>query len=135
MLELENIIITSVLSLVVSFVIIAFIFLENKKNKNFNNELNESFSDLKQQNIILRSEIDELRGGLLNMGKRILQLEQTSQELSQNQQELQYNDPDSKMYSRAVKMVELGAQLDEVMKECELPRAEAELLLSLHQQK
>jgi len=133
---LENIaIITSVLSLVVSFVIISFLFLENKKNKSCNKELNKKFSELKQQNIIIRSEIDELRGGLLNMGKRILQLEQTSQELSQNQQELQYSDPDSKMYSRAVKMVELGAQLDEVMKECELPRAEAELLLSLHQQK
>ena len=69
------------------------------------------------------------------MGKRILQQEKLSQELSENQQALQYSDPDSKMYSRAVKMVELGAQLDEVMKECELPRAEAELLISLHQQK
>jgi len=112
-----------------------FLFLNNKKSKDTDNELNKRFSDLKQQNTILRSEIDELRFGILNMGKRILQLEHTSQELSQNQQELQYSDPDSKMYSRAVKMVELGAELDEVMKECELPRAEAELLLSLHQQK
>ena len=29
------------------------------------------------------------------------------------------------------KMVELGADLDEVMSECELPQAEAELLISL----
>ena len=28
-------------------------------------------------------------------------------------------------------MVELGADLDEVMSECELPQAEAELLISL----
>ena len=32
---------------------------------------------------------------------------------------------------RAAKMVELGADLDEVMNECELPKAEAELLISL----
>jgi cell division protein FtsB len=139
LLELENIliilIIVTILSLVLSFSIITFLFLSNKKDKVLNSDLDKKFSDLKQQNTILRSEIDELRGGLLNMGKRILQQEQVSQELSQNQQELQFSDPDSKMYSRAVKMVELGAQLDEVMKECELPRAEAELLLSLHQQK
>lgn len=139
LLELDNIliilIIVTILSLVLSFSIITFLFLSNKKDKVLNSDLDKRFSDLKQQNTILRSEIDELRGGLLNMGKRILQQEQVSQELSQNQQELQFSDPDSKMYSRAVKMVELGAQLDEVMKECELPRAEAELLLSLHQQK
>jgi len=139
LLELENIliilIIITILSLVLSFSIITFLFLSNKKDKVLNSNLDKRFSDLKQQNTILRSEIDELRGGLLNMGKRILQQEQVSQELTQNQQELQFSDPDSKMYSRAVKMVELGAQLDEVMKECELPRAEAELLLSLHQQK
>jgi len=139
LLELENIliilIIITILSLVLSFSIITFLFLSNKKDKVLNSDLDKRFSDLKQQNTILRSEIDELRGGLLNMGKRILQQEQVSQELTQNQQELQFSDPDSKMYSRAVKMVELGAQLDEVMKECELPRAEAELLLSLHQQK
>lgn len=133
---MENIlIILTILTLVLSFSIIAFLFLSNRKGKVINSNLDKRFSDLKQQNTILRSEIDELRGGLLNMGKRILQQEKLSQELSENQQALQYSDPDSKMYSRAVKMVELGAQLDEVMKECELPRAEAELLLSLHQQK
>lgn len=133
---MENILlILTIISLVFSFSIIVFLFLSNKKVKILNSDLNKRFSDLKQQNTILRSEIDELRGGLLNMGKRILQQEKLSQELSENQQALQYSDPDSKMYSRAVKMVELGAQLDEVMKECELPRAEAELLISLHQQK
>ncbi|WP_252733497.1 DUF2802 domain-containing protein [Pseudoalteromonas sp. C2R02] len=133
---MENILlILTIISFVFSFSIIVFLFLSNKKVKILNSDLDKRFSDLKQQNTILRSEIDELRGGLLNMGKRILQQEKLSQELSENQQALQYSDPDSKMYSRAVKMVELGAQLDEVMKECELPRAEAELLLSLHQQK
>ncbi|WP_231665275.1 MULTISPECIES: DUF2802 domain-containing protein [unclassified Pseudoalteromonas] len=133
---MENILlILTIISFVFSFSIIVFLFLSNKKVKILNSDLNKRFSDLKQQNTILRSEIDELRGGLLNMGKRIVQQEKLSQELSENQQALQYSDPDSKMYSRAVKMVELGAQLDEVMKECELPRAEAELLISLHQQK
>ena len=41
-------------------------------------------------------------------------------------------DPDSRFYTRAVKLVELGATLEEIMRECELPRAEAELLLNFH---
>ncbi len=40
-------------------------------------------------------------------------------------------DPDSRLYSRASRMVELGADLEELMEECELPKAEAELLMSL----
>jgi len=35
------------------------------------------------------------------------------------------------MYSRASKMVKLGADIDELVEECELPKAEAELMLSL----
>ncbi len=51
--------------------------------------------------------------------------------LSERQQELVLQDPDSRLYSRAARMVELGAGLDEVMAECEIPKAEAELLISL----
>lgn len=40
-------------------------------------------------------------------------------------------DPDGRLYSRAARMVELGADIDEVMAECEIPKAEAELLISL----
>jgi hypothetical protein len=47
---------------------------------------------------------------------------------------MQLFDPESKLYNRAMKMVQLGAGLEEIMLECELPRAEAELLLNLHRQ-
>lgn len=40
--------------------------------------------------------------------------------------------PEDRLYRRALKMVELGADIEEVMSECELPRAEAELLFSIH---
>ncbi len=53
------------------------------------------------------------------------------QQINDRQQELTLQDPERRLYSRAAKMVELGADLDEVMNECELPKAEAELLISL----
>jgi len=93
-------------------------------------------------------ELEELRGGLIGVGQRILQLEtawQRSQQdlqmvaneieqISEHQQKMQLFDPESKLYNRAMKMVHLGAGLEEIMLECELPRAEAELLLNLHRQ-
>ena len=95
----------------------------------------QQFKDSSEQINILRSEVSELQTGLLSIGKRVLEVEQQNQELVQQQAAQKYDDPDAKIYSRAVKMVELGADLDEVIRECELPRAEAELLFSLHKQK
>ncbi|MEH6553780.1 DUF2802 domain-containing protein [Pseudoalteromonas tetraodonis] len=95
----------------------------------------QQFKDSSEQINILRSEVSELRTGLMSIGKRVLEVEQQNQELIQQQAAQKYDDPDAKIYSRAVKMVELGADLDEVIRECELPRAEAELLFSLHKQK
>ncbi|WP_333796338.1 DUF2802 domain-containing protein [Rheinheimera sp.] len=108
----------------------------------------ERMEELQQAFNISRAEVEELRNGVIGVGQRILsaerllqqlQLSQQSQaaeleQLSEHQQKIQLADPESKLYSRAMKMVQLGAGLDEIMQECELPRAEAELLLNLHRQ-
>lgn len=91
-------------------------------------------------------EVEELRAGIIGVGQRVLQLDaalnqlssqlaSSVQDLSDKQQAMALTDPESKIYSRAMKMVQLGADLDEIMRECELPRAEAELLYNLHQAK
>ncbi|GAB0109667.1 MULTISPECIES: DUF2802 domain-containing protein [Pseudoalteromonas] len=95
----------------------------------------QQLKDTSEQTHILRSEVSELRTGLLSIGKRVLDVEQQNQDLIQQQAAQKYDDPEAKIYSRAVKMVELGADINEVIRECELPRAEAELLFSLHKQK
>jgi uncharacterized coiled-coil protein SlyX len=43
--------------------------------------------------------------------------------------------PEDKLYSRAQKMVLLGADVDELVVECDLPKAEAEMLVALHNKK
>ena len=48
-------------------------------------------------------------------------------------EKLQDQQPEDKLYSRAFKLVELGAPIEEIIKECEIPRAEAEMLISIHQ--
>ena len=39
---------------------------------------------------------------------------------------------DAKIYSRALKMIKLGAEKEDIMRDCELPEAEVDLLCSLH---
>lgn len=95
---------------------------------------------------LLSAEIEEIRAGFIGIGQRVIALEQYQQQLNsqlqeiadsqsqlaEQQQKIDMFDPDSKLYNRAMKMVQLGAPLEEVMRECELPRAEAELLYNLH---
>lgn len=40
-----------------------------------------------------------------------------------------------KFYNRAFKLAEKGADIEEIISECELPRAEVEMLLSVYQQR
>jgi hypothetical protein len=99
-----------------------------------------------QQSEQSQYEVEELRAGIIGVGQRVLQLDsaltelssqvsRAVQDLTDKQRAMELTDPDSKIYSRAMKMVQLGADLEEIMRECELPRAEAELLFNLHQQK
>ncbi|MEO2266876.1 DUF2802 domain-containing protein [Pseudoalteromonas sp. YIC-656] len=98
-------------------------------------ELQKQIKDAEQtqnQSQILRAEVAEVRNALENMASHVQQLRERTQELAQLQDNIKEADPQARLYSRAVKMIELGAPMDEVMQECELPRAEAELLFSLH---
>lgn len=122
-------------ALAVGLISLALIIALKNKHANEINAVSQQLKDSSEQTHILRSEISEIRTGLLSIGKRVLEVEQQNQDLMQQQAAQKYDDPDAKIYSRAVKMVELGADLDEVIHECELPRAEAELLFSLHKQK
>lgn len=47
-------------------------------------------------------------------------------------QEVADQDPESRFYQRAAKLVQQGASIEEIMEACELPRAEAELVVSLY---
>lgn len=98
-----------------------------------------------QQSLQLKraeQDLEELRSTVIGVGQRVLSLEghlgqgmQQVAELAEQQKSLHLFDPESKIYSKAMKMVQLGSSLEEIMLECELPQAEAELLFNLHKQK
>lgn len=49
--------------------------------------------------------------------------------------QLQTNQGDDKFYTRAIKLAKKGANIDEIVTECELPYAEVEMLISVYQKK
>ena len=106
----------------------SYIWFKSKRSKQ---ESQASVATLQGQLESLRKQMMELHTGAIGMGQRLQSVEGAMQLVNERQQELTMQDPERRLYSRAAKMVELGADLDEVMSECELPKAEAELLISL----
>lgn len=80
----------------------------------------------------LKSEVKEARSGFISLNKKIIEITEKLDLLETQQANVQVIDSESKLYSRAVKMADLGADIEEIIAECEIPRAEAELLMSLH---
>lgn len=62
---------------------------------------------------------------------KTLQTEINSQDDTISQ--LQTDQGDDKFYARAIKLAKKGADIDEIVTECELPYAEVEMLISVYQ--
>jgi len=103
------------------------------------NELQSSQSILNSQLVNIKSETNSQQLESEQVSKqlehRIKVLQQESIEQKQIIEQIKNQQPQDKLYSRAFKLVELGADIDEVVRECDIPRAEAEMLLSVHKNK
>ncbi|PMH41017.1 DNA repair protein [Vibrio sp. 10N.286.49.B3] len=73
----------------------------------------------------------EVRSVVVGLGQRINDQQGVMNHLTERIVELENSDNDGRLYTRATKMVQLGAGLNELIEECELPKAEAELMMSL----
>jgi CRISPR/Cas system CMR subunit Cmr4 (Cas7 group RAMP superfamily) len=103
-------------------------------------------NDLIVLNSKLQQKIDVMEN---NTNKLVLENSQVSSQLELriknlqiqviDQQQLltqwQDNQGQEKFYSRAFKLASKGADIEEIMSECELPRAEVEMLLSVYKQR
>lgn len=120
------------LTLVLAFVFFIICFLLIHKQTKKNRALEVLVKSLLANNELTKQQLVEIHSGSIGMGKKIQQLESLVRKTQENQQNLVAQAPENRLYTRAVKMVQLGATIEELMAECELPRAEAELLLNLH---
>lgn len=106
-----------------------------KKIKGLDAQLNlekRTKLDIEQRLIELEEAIHEVRTGAIGMGAKLKEVSTDISSVRLKQEELQQLDPEMRLYSRAAKLVSSGASVQEIMEECELPRGEAEMLISLH---
>jgi len=83
---------------------------------------------------VLRNEIRAMTNGSIGMGKRLLAIERTLDITIERQQELENRDPGVLAYNQAAKLMEMGASVDDLVRNCGIGRPEAELMALLHRE-
>lgn len=103
------------------------------------NELQTSHNKLQQEYDVMAESSEKLVAENTQVSKqlehRIKILQQQAIEQQQLLTQWQESQGQDKFYNRAFKLAEKGADIEEIISECELPRAEVEMLLSVYQQR
>lgn len=97
-----------------------------------NNKLQQEFDEMASNTERLATENEQVSKQLEH---RIKSLQHQSIEQQQLLTQWQDSQGQDKFYNRAFKLAEKGADIEEIMSECELPRAEVEMLISVYQQR
>jgi hypothetical protein len=129
----------SLIALIVSIVCLTFLIVLFKR---YNTQLeiivsqSSSLSELDKTVNNLNEALHEIRSGNYGVSSRVKELVQQVDNLQAAQQSIVENlveqDPQSRFYSKGTKLISQGASLEDVMRECDMPAAEAELLFNLH---
>jgi peptidoglycan hydrolase CwlO-like protein len=124
----------SALSFIVLLIISILVFnarVRSLRDKLHTLELNEQQSRRHIQQF--EEELHEVRSGAIGLGDKVKELISQINATQIKQEELAAQDPQSRFYNQAAKLVSSGSSVEDVMRECDIPRAEAELLFNLHQ--
>jgi len=82
----------------------------------------------------LRKEIQIMSGSTIGMGKQIIDIEKKLESSLEKQLEFEQRDPDDVAYSQAARLVEMGADVDDIVHSCGIGRPEAELMALMHRE-
>ncbi|WP_114418735.1 DUF2802 domain-containing protein [Marinospirillum perlucidum] len=80
----------------------------------------------------LRNENHAMGSGAIGMGQRLVEVEKRLNNTVERQMEIEQRDPGSLPYAYAVRLVEMGASVDDLVQNCGLARVEAELITLVH---
>jgi len=116
------------------FLVATFFFLWLRNGRKIRDSLEhqrQNARSLEKEITKANNQLLEVRSVAIGLGQKVSEQQDIIQHLSERITELEHVDSDSRLYSRASKMVQLGAGIEELIKECELPKAEAELMIAL----
>jgi len=118
-------IVLAFLALVLGFLAFAHIRKLKQKQEEARNETHLLIKALRNENHAMGS-------GAIGMGQRLVEVEKRLNNTMERQMEVEQRDPGSLPYAYAVRLVEMGATVDDLVQNCGLARVEAELITLVH---
>ena len=80
----------------------------------------------------LRNETHVMGTGSIGVGQRLLEVEKKLNQAMERQTDLEQKDSGSLPYNYAIRLVEMGANSDDLVDNCSLARVEADLIFLVH---
>jgi len=120
MIELSFEVIASI-ALATGLVALVFAYI---KNTQLQSQLSEQQENLRS----LQADVGAVCAGAVNLGQHLAHLEQRAHLMVQRQDQLEMKSPVTQNYRQASKMMNKGAELEEVIADCGIARGEAELV-------
>jgi sensor histidine kinase YesM len=86
---------------------------------------------VQQEEIIsaMQADLNAMCSGAVGIGEHLAKLDERMRVVSQRQDELETQEAPERSYKYAIKMLRNGANLDQIIADCGIPRGEAELLM------
>jgi len=132
--------IEALLALVVVLLFIVVGVLASKINalqasfSNLENDMSSKLSDVAAQANNANNQQSEAQARSLVITRHLQTLEDKQTDIENQVRELKLQDPSLRLYQRAAELVKQGASIDEIIEACDIPRAEAEMLMMVHRQ-
>lgn len=99
-------------------------------------KLNVSLERQRQESHLLvhalRNETHAMGSGSIGVGQRLVEVEKRLFKMAERQEDAEQNDSGATPYAYAVRLVEMGATVEDLINNCGMARVEAELLVLIH---
>lgn len=94
--------------------------------------LHADLESLRRDLLALQQDFNALCSGANGVGSHLSRVDRQLMRINERQEQFELRDGVHREYEQAARLIQRGAGIDEVMKQCHLTRAEAELLARLN---
>lgn len=122
------------IALLLGLITLALGLVALRRTRKLQSDVDEARRETRMLVNALRNETHAMGSGAIGVGQRLVEVEKRLNHTVERQQEIEQRDPGALPYNYAVRLVEMGASADDLVKNCGLARAEAELITLVHRE-
>lgn len=94
--------------------------------------LEKRYRSLEEKMLQLGKQIDRVNHGAIGVGQRLRNVERRLNVTAEKQSELALDHSDSLPYTKAQRMLDEGVEIDQILEQCNMSKAELQLMQLLH---